>query len=178
MRKFGVMPRITLKMYESFLISKLGRPIFNAEPPLRFPYLAQKNGGGAFLIPYFVMLLVEGLPLFYMELALGQRMQKGYIRIWGDIRPYFKVSNDGIEPYKIYLNLLYPRIETYECKALTLLLPGFGCRTVASLIQYDCLLSYGYELVYVLLLPIILVSVTSHFYHNSTIPVQKQLLVV
>lgn len=48
---------------------------------VRFPYLAQKNGGGAFLIPYGLMLLLEGLPLFYMELALGQRMQKGSIKV-------------------------------------------------------------------------------------------------
>ena len=57
----------------------------------RFPYLAQKNGGGAFLLPYVIMLLVEGLPLFYLELALGQRMQKGFLKIWSDIRPYLKV---------------------------------------------------------------------------------------
>ena len=57
----------------------------------RFPYLAQKNGGGAFLLPYAIMLLVEGLPLFYLELALGQRMQKGFLKIWSGIRPYMTV---------------------------------------------------------------------------------------
>lgn len=39
---------------------------------LRFPFQAAKWGGGAFLIPYFIALLAVGLPLVWMELALGR----------------------------------------------------------------------------------------------------------
>ena len=45
----------------------------------RFPYLAGKYGGGAFLIPYLVMLFVLGVPLLIMEFAIGQRMQVGAV---------------------------------------------------------------------------------------------------
>uniref|UniRef100_A0A8D8BT13 Transporter n=1 Tax=Culex pipiens TaxID=7175 RepID=A0A8D8BT13_CULPI len=54
----------------------------------RFPYLAQKNGGGAFLVPYFVMLLLQGIPIFYLELAIGQRLRKGAIGVWHQVSPY------------------------------------------------------------------------------------------
>lgn len=51
----------------------------------RFPYLAQKNGGGAFLVPYFIMLCVQGIPIFYLELAVGQRLRKGAIGVWSQV---------------------------------------------------------------------------------------------
>jgi neurotransmitter:Na+ symporter, NSS family len=39
---------------------------------LRFPAQAAQNGGGAFLIPYFVALLVVGLPVVWMEWTMGR----------------------------------------------------------------------------------------------------------
>uniref|UniRef100_A0AAY5EKM3 Transporter n=1 Tax=Electrophorus electricus TaxID=8005 RepID=A0AAY5EKM3_ELEEL len=54
----------------------------------RFPYLCQVYGGGAFLIPYLIALLLEGLPLLHMELAIGQRLRMGSIGVWNSISPY------------------------------------------------------------------------------------------
>jgi NSS family neurotransmitter:Na+ symporter len=39
---------------------------------LRFPVQAAENGGGAFMIPYFFALLVIGLPMMWMECAIGR----------------------------------------------------------------------------------------------------------
>ncbi len=39
----------------------------------RFPYVAYENGGGAFLIPYLIALLTAGLPLLFLDYAVGHR---------------------------------------------------------------------------------------------------------
>ncbi len=39
---------------------------------LRFPRLAAEHGGGAFLIPYFVALLLLGVPLMWVEWSIGR----------------------------------------------------------------------------------------------------------
>uniref|UniRef100_A0A671LAB7 Transporter n=1 Tax=Sinocyclocheilus anshuiensis TaxID=1608454 RepID=A0A671LAB7_9TELE len=43
----------------------------------RFPYLCYRSGGGAFLVPYLLMLVVLGIPLLHMELTLGQYLRRG-----------------------------------------------------------------------------------------------------
>ncbi|XP_059093331.1 sodium-dependent proline transporter-like isoform X1 [Tigriopus californicus] len=55
----------------------------------RFPYLCYKFGGGAFLIPYLIMLFFIGIPCFFMELALGQYSAMGPITIYANIAPIF-----------------------------------------------------------------------------------------
>ncbi|GAA4894748.1 sodium-dependent transporter [Tessaracoccus lubricantis] len=39
----------------------------------RFPYVSYTNGGGAFLIPYLTALLSAGIPLLFLDYALGHR---------------------------------------------------------------------------------------------------------
>lgn len=39
---------------------------------LRFPALAAQNGGGAFMIPYFIALLIVGIPLMWIEWTVGR----------------------------------------------------------------------------------------------------------
>uniref|UniRef100_A0A8C5MT15 Transporter n=1 Tax=Leptobrachium leishanense TaxID=445787 RepID=A0A8C5MT15_9ANUR len=48
----------------------------------RFPYLAFKHGGGAFIIPYTIMLALVGLPLCILECSLGQFGSAGPIALW------------------------------------------------------------------------------------------------
>ncbi|XP_076862785.1 sodium-dependent neutral amino acid transporter B(0)AT1-like [Brachyhypopomus gauderio] len=54
----------------------------------RFPYLCQSHGGGAFMIPFLLLLVLEGIPLLHLELAIGQRLRKGTIGVWRSISPY------------------------------------------------------------------------------------------
>uniref|UniRef100_A0A8C9RQ25 Transporter n=1 Tax=Scleropages formosus TaxID=113540 RepID=A0A8C9RQ25_SCLFO len=54
----------------------------------RFPYLCQSHGGGAFMIPFLILLVLEGIPLLHLEFAIGQRLRKGSVGVWTAIHPY------------------------------------------------------------------------------------------
>ncbi|XP_039627782.1 sodium- and chloride-dependent GABA transporter 1 isoform X2 [Polypterus senegalus] len=56
----------------------------------RFPYLCYRSGGGAFLIPYLVMLLLCGIPLLFMEFSIGQYTRLGPVHAMAKICPLLK----------------------------------------------------------------------------------------
>ncbi|XP_073829598.1 sodium-dependent nutrient amino acid transporter 1-like [Musca autumnalis] len=48
----------------------------------RFPFTAYENGGGAFLIPYIVVLFLIGKPMYYLEVLLGQFTSQSSVKVW------------------------------------------------------------------------------------------------
>uniref|UniRef100_A0A8C5YIM7 Transporter n=1 Tax=Microcebus murinus TaxID=30608 RepID=A0A8C5YIM7_MICMU len=79
----------------------------------RFPYLCQMYGGGSFLIPYLIMLVVEGMPLLYMELAVGQRMRQGSIGAWRTISPYLGGVGVASVLVSFFLSMYYNVINAW-----------------------------------------------------------------
>ncbi|KAF7401069.1 hypothetical protein HZH68_006889 [Vespula germanica] len=58
----------------------------------RFPFTAYENGGGAFLIPYIIVLLFVGKPFYYLEGLLGQFTNKSCAKTW-EMVPAMKVAS-------------------------------------------------------------------------------------
>uniref|UniRef100_A0A4W6FHY3 Transporter n=1 Tax=Lates calcarifer TaxID=8187 RepID=A0A4W6FHY3_LATCA len=73
----------------------------------RFPYLCYKNGGGAFLIPYLIFLFTCGVPVFFLETALGQYTSQGGITCWRKISPLFEGLGYGTQVIVTLLNFYY-----------------------------------------------------------------------
>ncbi|XP_018575346.1 sodium-dependent neutral amino acid transporter B(0)AT3 [Anoplophora glabripennis] len=134
----------------------------------RFPYLAQKNGGGAFLIPYFVMLAIEGIPIFYLELAIGQRLRKGAIGVWNQVSPF--LSGIGISSavvsfnVALYYNTIIAWCLFYFVQSFQSQLPWAKCPNVyfpngSYITEPECVIS----------------SPTQYFWYRTTLMVSEDI---
>ncbi|MEE6496603.1 hypothetical protein FKM82_002432 [Ascaphus truei] len=96
----------------------------------RFPYLTFQHGGGAFLIPYTIMLALAGLPLFFLECSLGQFSSSGPVAMW-KVLPIFE--GVGITMVlistlvTIYYNVIIAYSLYYLFASFTSVLPWSDC---------------------------------------------------
>ncbi|XP_042528111.1 sodium- and chloride-dependent betaine transporter isoform X2 [Dipodomys spectabilis] len=73
----------------------------------RFPYLCYKNGGGAFFVPYFIFFFSCGIPVFFLEVSLGQHTSQGSVTAWRKICPLFQGIGLASVVIESYLNIYY-----------------------------------------------------------------------
>lgn len=72
----------------------------------RFPYVAYEGGGGAFLIPYLCALLTAGIPLLFLDYAIGHRFR-------GSAPLAFRRMHRAAEPLGWWQVLICVVIATY-----------------------------------------------------------------
>ncbi|XP_021377302.1 sodium- and chloride-dependent glycine transporter 1-like isoform X1 [Mizuhopecten yessoensis] len=96
----------------------------------RFPYVCYRNGAGAFLIPFIIMLFVTGIPLVFMELSFGQYGSSGVVSIW-KASPIFQGIGWAMFIVSVYICIYYNMIIAYTLYYLfasfTAMLPWSEC---------------------------------------------------
>uniref|UniRef100_A0A3P8S5M1 Transporter n=1 Tax=Amphiprion percula TaxID=161767 RepID=A0A3P8S5M1_AMPPE len=97
----------------------------------RFPYLCYKNGGGAFFVPYVIFFVCCGIPVFFLETALGQFTSEGGITCWRKVCPLFEGIGYATQVIEAHLNVYYIVILAwaifYLFNCFTTELPWAGC---------------------------------------------------
>ncbi|XP_062131358.1 LOW QUALITY PROTEIN: sodium- and chloride-dependent glycine transporter 1 [Drosophila sulfurigaster albostrigata] len=113
-----------------FLLSLLGYSV-GLGNVWRFPYLCYNNGGGAFLIPFTIMLIIAGLPLMFMELSFGQYAALGPVAIYRRFCPLFRGLGTGMVIVSaivmLYYNLIIAWTIFYMFASFRTQLPWQNC---------------------------------------------------
>ncbi|KAK6024634.1 putative sodium-dependent acetylcholine transporter, partial [Ostertagia ostertagi] len=96
----------------------------------RFPFLIFQHGGVAFFIPYLIVLVVAALPMFFMEMVLGQFSSLAAISVW-NVVPLFKGVGVAMVLISciiaIYLNIVSAWSLFYFINSISFSLPWSNC---------------------------------------------------
>ena len=105
----------------------------------KFPYMAGQNGGGIFVILYFLFLIVLGIPVMTMEFALGRASQKSPAKMFDQLQPtgskwhiHGKVALAGNYLLMMFYTVVCGWIVKYFCSSVTGDYAGLDSKGVAD----------------------------------------------
>ncbi|CAD5228222.1 unnamed protein product [Bursaphelenchus okinawaensis] len=90
----------------------------------RFPAVVYKNGGGAFLVPYFFCSMIIGFPVLYMELCLGQFARAGPAVVYGRMRPLLQGLGWAMVTMSAFVTIFYNMVVAWAILYLYIILSG------------------------------------------------------
>ncbi|CAJ1068278.1 sodium- and chloride-dependent GABA transporter ine [Xyrichtys novacula] len=104
----------------------------------RFPYLCYSSGGGAFMVPYLIMVVLCGFPLLFMEFSIGQYTRIGPVHAFARICPLLK--GVGLATvvisfvYSTYYNVLMSWALYYLFNTFGATLPWTSCNNTWNVV--------------------------------------------
>ncbi|TRY67705.1 hypothetical protein TCAL_11438 [Tigriopus californicus] len=138
----------------------------------RFPYLCQANGGGAFVLPFFIMMVIEGMPLLLLELGIGQKMRKGSFVVWNFIHPSLGGIGLGSTVIAIlvgsYYNVIIAWCIFYVFNSFQAVLPWSVCPT--ALFEFNQTFSLSKPVT-----ECALSSETQYFWYRETLDISSSI---
>ncbi|VDO18984.1 unnamed protein product [Heligmosomoides polygyrus] len=91
----------------------------------RFPALAYRNGGSAFLVPYFICAVLFGLPMLYLEMIIGQYTNCGPSMIFRHYMPALQGIGWSMVLISLTVSIYYTVIIAWSFIYLFSSLSGF-----------------------------------------------------
>ncbi|XP_011503193.1 PREDICTED: sodium-dependent nutrient amino acid transporter 1-like [Ceratosolen solmsi marchali] len=101
----------------------------------RFPFTAYENGGGAFLIPYIIILFLVGKPCYYLEMIIGQFTSRSSVKMWA-VAPALR----GVGYAQMFSMVA---VGTYYCSLMSITLYYLFGSFHAQLPWSECLEQWG-----------------------------------
>ena len=80
----------------------------------RYPYIAYTNGGGAFLIPYIISIIIMGIPLLFIEYGAGFKFKAGTSKVITTINKKFEVLAWYIQIIPFFIMTYYSCIVAWD----------------------------------------------------------------
>ncbi|XP_046581656.1 sodium- and chloride-dependent GABA transporter 2-like [Haliotis rubra] len=109
----------------------------------KFPYMCMRNGGGAFLIPFIVFMIIGAVPCVFLEMVIGQFSQSGAVKVWNLCPPFKGVGMGNVLIgifYSTYYSALFAWLIYYFYHSFSPNIPWSNCDNpwnTPSCIRFD-----------------------------------------